>query len=154
MIKHKEALYEIFTAELGAGKALNGKCEVILKTSISKLSDKHRKFLMLGDFLTLPVESGRVKKKFLLVRQDIICGGVENIHEREGEVDAEEWAYSIVKAVRTILRNNQQLVSSSYPSGVARASYIEDAPQEFVLFYDASCCIHTLRLEIHMEEDD
>ncbi len=154
MIKHKEALYEIMDAEMQTGQSLAGYCDIILKTSISKLPSDANKFLMLGDFSTIAIESGRIKQKFLIINQDIICGGVENLHNQDGEVDAEEWAFNLVKIVRTILRNNQQLVSASYATGVAKASYIQDAPQEFVFFYDSSCCIHTLKLELHVEEDD
>ena len=154
MIKHKEALYEILSAEMLVGQSLYGICDALMKSSISKLSDKVNKFIVLGDFSTMAVETGRVKKKYLVIQQDIICGGVESLHARDGEVDAEDWAYELVKVVRTILRNNQLLVSTSYPTGVARQTYIQDALQEFVLYYETSCCIQTLRLEIQLEEDD
>jgi hypothetical protein len=118
------------------------------------LPDKVDKFITLSDFMTLPVETGRLQAKYLVYMQDIICGGVAYEDKVDGDVTAETWAYELAKLVRTLLRANQQLVSSSYPNGVAQRSYIQDTPQEYVLYYDTSCCIHTIRFEIQVEEGD
>lgn len=154
MIKHKEALYEIFAAKMVLGQSLYGNCDALMKTNISPLPSKVDKFITLSDFMTLPVQTGRMQAKYLVIMQDIICGGVAYENKIDGDVTAETWAYELARRVRTILRSNQSLQSASYPTGVARRTYIHDTPQEFVLYYDTSCCVHTIRLEIQIEEAD
>jgi hypothetical protein len=153
-IKHKLALYEIFEAAMVAGKSLEGLCEEVLKTNISKPKGRTKKFITLSDFTYSPVSLGRVKDKFALVTQDIICGSFIKERLEEGEVTAEYESYQLALAVRTILRANQTLVSTTYSNGVAKRSLLMEAPQEFVLYYDTSACIHTLILELRVREDD
>ena len=154
MIKHKEALHEIFTAKMASGQSLYQKVDEILKASIVKLPTNVFEFICLGDFVTVPTTTGRLKDKYLVVTQDIICGSTVKERKKEGEVEAEEKAWEMAKLVRTILRDNQTLTSTTYPTGVARKTYINEAPQEFVLYYDTQCCVHTILLEIHLHEDD
>lgn len=153
-VKHKQALYEIFEAKMVSGQSLYGYCDEILKTNISKVKDGTYTFICLSDFSTTPTTTGRMKEKFFVVVQDIICGAIIKERNVEGELVAEFSAWSLMKLVRTILRDNQILVSTSYPSGVAKKSYLHDARQEFVLYYDSNTCIHTQPLEIHLKEDD
>lgn len=153
-IKHKHALYEIFEAKMVTGQSLDGYCDEILKTNISKPHDDTYKFICLSDFTTTPTVTGRIKDKFFVIIQDIICGGIMKERNVEGELVAEHSAWTLMKLVRTILRDNQLLVSSTYPSGVAKKSYLMDSRQEFVLYYDSNACIHTLPLEIHLQEDN
>jgi hypothetical protein len=153
-IKHKEALYEIFDAEMASGQSLDGYCDEILKTNVSKPSGNTYKFICLSDFTTTPTVTGRVKDKFFVVVQDIICGGIIKERNVDGELEAEFNAWTLMRLVRTILRDNQVLASTTHPSGVAKKSFLGDARQEYVLYYDSSTCIHTLPLEIHLQEDD
>ena len=153
-VKHKLALYEIFTAAMASGQSLENLCDEILKTNITKADDDTEKFICLSDFTVTPVVVGRVTNKFSVVTQDIICGSFIKERYKEGEVTAEFNSYELMRAVRTLLRANQALASSTFPLGIARKTFLMEAPQEFVLFYDTNACIHTLLLEIHMQEDD
>lgn len=153
-VKHKLALYEILTAALLPGQPLEDLCDEVLKTNISKAKGSTYKFICLSDFTYSPVSAGRVSAKFVSIAQDIICGCFIKERLEEGEVDAEYNSYELARAVRTILRANQLLTSATYPTGVARKSFLMEAPQEFVLYYDTNACIHTLILELQTTEDD
>jgi len=154
MIKHKEALYEIFEAARQPGQPLDGKCDVILKSAGVNLSGDVFEFIALGDFTLEDIMTGDLKDKYVTFYQDIICGSVVRIKELEGEVDAEERAYEIARLVRTLLKGNRKLISTSYPNGAATASSLTGTRSEAVVYAESQAHLGIITLRIKAQEED
>jgi len=152
MIKHKKALYEIFIAEMEAGGSLFGKCDAVLKSSSLTLPDSIYNFITLGDFTIVDVATGDLRDKFMVVTQSIICGSVV-VDEADAEEEAEFRAYTLARLIRTILKGNQKLISSSYPEGVAKSSGVSDSSFEPVIYSESPCHLVVLSFWMKMEED-
>jgi len=155
MIKHKEALYEIFDAERQPGQSLENKCKSILKTSSTALPNEalpHR-FITLGGYTVEDVPSGNVVDKYTSVLQDIVCGAAVDQHSATGEVDSEDDAYELARLVRTILKNNRKLISTTYPTGAAKTLHFRDAVSDVVVYSESPCNIVTITIRIQMLED-
>lgn len=155
MIKHKEALYEILeAARSDPNGVLSGKCDVILKSAGVNLSGDVFEFIALGDFTLEDIMTGDLKDKYVIFYQDIICGSVVRIKEVEGEVDAEEKAYEIARLVRTLLKGNRVLISTSYPDGAAKASSLVGTRSEAVMYSESQAHLAIISLRIKVQEED
>lgn len=155
MIKHKQALYEMFDAKRQPGEPLDGKCQSILKTSsepLPNVSHPHQ-FITLGGYTVEDIPVGSVVDKYTSVLQDIVCGVAVDGHSDTGEVDSEDGAYELARLVRTILKNNKKLISTSYPVGVARTSRLRDVVSDVVIYSECPCNIMTITIRIQMLED-
>lgn len=154
MIKHKEALYEIFEAARQPGQSLDGKCDAVLKSAGVNLSGDVFEFIALGDFTLEDIMTGDLKDKYVIFYQDIICGSVVRIKELEGEVDAEERAYEIARLVRTLLKGNRKLISTSYPNGAAAACSLVGTRSEAVMYSENQAHLGIITLRIKAQEED
>jgi len=154
MIKHKEALYEIFETARQPGQSLDGKCDAVLKSAGVNLSGDVFEFIALGDFTLEDIMTGDLKDKYVIFYQDIICGSVVRIKEVEGEVDAEERAYEIARLVRTLLKGNRELISTSYPNGAATASSLVGTRSEAVMYSESQAHLGIITLRIKAQEED
>lgn len=154
MIKHKEALYEIFEAARQPGQSLDGKCDAVLKSAGVNLSGDVFEFIALGDFTLEDIMTGDLKDKYVIFYQDIICGSVVRIKEVEGEVDAEERAYEIARLVRTLLKGNRKLISTSCPNGAATTSSLVGTRSEAVMYSESQAHLGIITLRIKAQEED
>lgn len=155
MIKHKEALYEIFEdVRTDPDGVLSGKCDAILKSAGTHLPGDVNDFIALGDFSLEDIMTGDLKDKYVIFYQDIICASVVRIKDEEGEVDAEEKSYEIARLVRTLLKDNRTLVSTSYPEGAAKASSLIETRSEAVIYAESQAHLAVITLKIKVQEED
>lgn len=155
MIKHKQALFEIFEdARTDPGGVLFGKCDVILKSAGVNLPGDVYDFVSLGDFTLEDIVTGDLTDKYVIVYQDIICGSVVKIKEVDGEVDAEDKANEIARLVRTLLKSNRKLVSTSYPNGGVSSSFLLGTRSEAVFYSDSQTHIAVISVKLRTQEED
>jgi hypothetical protein len=152
VLKHKQALYEIFTAAMEVGQPLDGYCEGVLKSSVKKVP-AWNKFIVLAEFSCSDVAVGFMNKKFRVVSQLIMAvAPVRDISE--GEEIAETTSFELSRKVRTILAGNKTLVSTSYPSGIAIESEHSDSEMYFVVIQDMICMVQASTLRMKVVEED
>jgi hypothetical protein len=152
VLKHKQALYEIFTAAMEASQPLDGYCEGVLKSSLKKVPGWD-KFITLGEFSASDVVTGFMNKKWRVVTQLILAvSPVRDISE--GEELAEVYSYELSRKIRTILAGNKILVSASYPSGICIESVHSDSELFFVVIQDLICAVQQSSLRMKMVEED
>jgi len=149
LVKHKTALKEIFEAEMQAGGLLESKCDGVLLTAFDNLPDTYSKFITLADFIIDDVIVGRKTSKFVAILQTIVCASV--ISDNNVGSNAEFQCMDLGLAVRTILKNNPTLTSVSYPSGVAKETFVLSSPVEPLIYSDVRCMAMSITVEIRME---
>lgn len=155
MIKHKKALFEIFEADrVNPSGSLYGKCDTVLKSAGVELPGDVFDFVALGDFTLEDIVTGDLTDKYVIFYQDVICGSVVKIKEKEGEVDAEEKSYEISRLIRTLLKGNRKLVSTSYPSGAVTSSSLMGARSEAVIYSESQVHIAVISIRIKAQEED
>jgi len=155
MIKHKEALYEILDkARTDPSGSLSGKCDIILKSAGTNLPGDVFDFIALGDFTFEDVVTGDLKDKYVTFYQDIICGSVVKLKETEGEVDAEDKACELARLVRTLLKGNRKLISTSHPNGAATSSSLIGTRSEAVMYSDGQAHVAVISVKIRAQEED
>jgi len=151
MISFKEALKEIFTAEMSSGGELEGLCDGILISIVEPLPDTYKTFITLGGFSASDVRIGHMQKKFREVELEIECNAV---FQKRGvdspEATAEDDSQKIAQKVRTILKANQKLISTSYPTGIAIISEVINEVLDWVQYGTVQCAtsIVTLYMKI------
>lgn len=151
VLKHKQALYEIFTAAMEAGQPLFGYCDGILRSPLSRVPAWDT-YIMLAEFSASEVAVGMMNKKFRVIKQDI--GAVAPIPDApESEELAETSSFELARLMRTVLANNRTLVSESYPDGIAIESGCSASEEVFVVIQDLTCCVQMLTLEMKVKED-
>jgi len=153
IITHKEALREIFEAELLSEGLLDGICDGILVSAGSDIPDDFFNFITLGNFFALDILKGNLKDKYMNISQDILCVSLRK-DEINNEAESEYRAWVLSKAVRTILINNKKLISDSYPSGVAQTTVLGGSPLESVVYWNHIAHTVTLTLDIKLKEED
>jgi len=154
MIKHKEALYEIFEKErVEPSGVLYDACEIILKSAGIDLPKDVYNFIALGDWFLEDIVTGNLTDKYVIINQDIICGAVPK-DAKTAEEDAEDASYEIARLVRTLLKANKKLVSTSYSTGVAKTSVLLRATSEAIVYSDSRAHIVVVSLEIRMQEEN
>jgi len=152
MINFKEALKEIFTVEMSSGKELENICDGILVSIVQPLDSSYNNFITLGGFSASDVRVGHMQKKFREVELEIECNAV--FRKRAGltipEATAEDNSQKIARKVRTILKANQKLISTSYPTGVAITSEVINEVLDWVQYGTVQCAtsIVTLYMKI------
>lgn len=155
MIKHKQALYEIFEADrIISGGSLYGKCDAILKSAGTLLPGEVFDFIALGDFSLEDIVTGDLEDKYVIFYQDIICGSVVKVKEKDSEVDAEDKSYEIARLVRTLLKGNRKLVSTSYPDGAVTSSSLFGTRSEAVVYSDSQAHLAVITIKIRTQEED
>ena len=155
MIKHKEALYEIFEdVRTDPSGVLSGKCDRVLKSAGVRLPGDVYDFIAVGDFTLEDIITGDLKDKYVVFYQDIICGSVVKIKEEDGEVDAEEKSYEIARLVRTLLKGNRTLISTSHPNGAVTSSSLVGTRSEAVMYSESQAHIAVITLRIKAQEED
>ena len=154
MIKHKKALYEIFEAErIPVSGTLYGVCEITLKSAGIDLPKDVYDFIALGDWFLEDILTGNLTDKYVIINQDIICGSVPR-NAATAEEDAEDASYKIARLVRTLLKANKKLVSTTYPTGAAKVSSVLRSTSEAIIYSDSRAHIVVISLEIRMQEED
>ena len=154
MIKHKKALYEIFSAAMEAGGSLENKCDVVIKTASILIPGAKERFIAIGSFSIGDVVVGRIKDKYTVIYQDIMCGAtVKARSSTTAEEDAEDKAFELARLVRTLLKNNLTLVSTSFPEGIARTTRLRGIPVEPMVYGDSPCFIGRVSVIITLKED-
>jgi len=154
LLPHKQALYEIFQAEIddSTDGLLYEKCDGILYTSVDKLprDNKWTKFLVLGDYEARDIAMGWNPERCRMYTQAIhvICLVTGKILESEAEYYADE----IGRIVRNILKNNQDLVSTTYTTGIAIESHLWDSKSEFTQFWELRANMQTITLQLKVKE--
>ena len=139
--------------EMGTGKSLHDVCEAVLDSSRSELPGEISNFIVLGDFRAVDVMTGDLKDKYRIFEINIGCGAsVKN--EEDAEMKAEERSYEISRIVRTILKANRKLISTSYPSGIAKSSTLLGDSLDFYVYLNTVCSINTVMLEAKIKEED
>jgi len=155
MIKHKEALYEIFeAARVNPSSSLYGKCDAILKSAGARLPGDVFDFIALGDFTLEDIVTGDLTDKYVIFYQDIICGSVVKTKELEGEVDAEDKAYEIARLVRTLLKGNRKIISASHPTGAVTSSSLVGTRSEAVIYSENQAHLAVITMSIRTQEED
>lgn len=154
MLNFKEALKEIFEAEMVSGGSLKTLCDAVLTSSVAPLPKNVNKFILLGDYAVTDVRVGELKKKFREVELELDCGAVIRQGRVDTEQDAEEAAYLIAKTVRTILRDNKKLVSTTYPDGLAIVSEPLDESLSFIIFDQVPVAMNTVSYYAKIVESD
>jgi hypothetical protein len=152
MIKHKQALYEIFEAARQPGQSLENYCEVVLKSAGSLIPEDKYDFIALGDFTLEDIVTGDLKDKFVVIYQDILCGSVVKVKDLAGEVDSEGKACELARLVRTLLKANRTLVSTTYPTGAAKSSSLFGMRSDAVVYGDSQAHVVVVSLRIKTEE--
>lgn len=153
MLKHKQALYEIFDAEMQSGQVLEDVCEKILLSAGQALPGDVNEFITLGGFAITDIPTGALKDKYVTLMQTIVCGSTVR-DEEEAESKAEDRVYLLSRLVRTILKNNQTLVSTTYPDGAAKRSFLSDAFLDTVVYSDSPAVIISITLGVRVQEED
>lgn len=155
MIDFKEALKEIFTVEMGSGGELENLCDGIQLSILEPLSDTYNKFITLGGFSASDVRVGHMQKKFREVELEIECNAV--LRKRSGvanpEATAEDNSQKIAKKVRTIIKANQKLISTSYPTGVAIISEVINEVLDWVQYGNVQCASSIIVLYVKILEE-
>jgi len=151
ILKHKQALFEIFTSAMEGGQPLYGLCDGILRSALAKVPAWNT-FITLGEFSASDVKVGRMQKKFRVVSQDILAVGV--IRDiPDGEDVAEFDSFELARGIRTVLSANRTLISTSYPSGIAIESELSDSKQVFVVIQDMITVVQWLGFRMKVVED-
>ena len=153
MIRLKDALKEIFLAAMEPGGTLHKVCEAVLDTSQTKPPTDIDNFIVLGDFRATDVRTGDLKDKYRVFEINIECGAIVK-NEVDSEAFAEEKSYEISRIIRTLLKANRKLISTSYPSGIAKSSSLMGDYIDYVIYVDALCCLSRIVLEVKIEEED
>lgn len=154
MIKHKKALYEIFeVARIPPSGVLYDACQIVLTSAGVDLPKDIYNFIALGDWFLEDILTGNLTDKYVIINQDIICGAVPK-NTKTAEEDAEDASYKIARLVRTLLKANKILVSTSYPTGVAKTSSLLRSTSEAIIYSDSRAHIVVISLEIRMQEED
>lgn len=154
MIKHKKALYEIFeAARIPVSGVLYDACDVVLASAGVELPRDAYKFIALGDFYLDDIATGDLKDKYVIFYQDIICGAVVK-DEEKGVEDAEDASYELARLVRTLLKANKTLVSTTYPTGAAKTSSLLRSSSEAVVYSESQAHVSVVSLQIKMQEAD
>jgi hypothetical protein len=152
ILKHKQALYEIFMAAMEAGQPLDGYCEGVLKSPLKRVLSWN-KFITLAEFSASDITTGFMNKKFRVINQVILA--VSPVRDVvEGEELAETSSYELSRKLRTVLANNKTLVSASYPLGIAIESEHSDSELYFAVIQDLICCIQSSTLRMKVIEED
>jgi len=151
ILKHKQALLEIFTAAMEGGQPLFGLCNGVLKSALSKIPAGDN-FIVLGEFSASDVRVGFMQKKFRVVSQDILAISIIRDNP-EGEETAETAGFELARGIRTVLSANKTLISASYPSGIAIESEHSDSKQIFVVIQDLLTCVQWMSLRMKVIED-
>jgi len=154
MIKHKKALYEIFEAErIPQSGILYDACDVVLASAGIELPKDVYKFIALGDFFLDDIVTGNLTDKYIIIHQDIICGAVIQ-DTQDGVEDAEDASYELARLVRTLLKANKKLVSTSYSTGAAKTSSLLRSSSESVVYFDSQAHVTIITLQVRMQEAD
>lgn len=153
-IKLKNALKEIFEAKMVVGEPLHDYCDDILMSSYQSIPKDVLKFIVLGNYRASDVLVGDLRDKFRIYSIEIGCASVVDYKNSTPEETAENQSEVISKLVRTILKNNRTLISSTYPDGVAKGSNLIGDYLEFVNYDEAVCSINHIQLEAKIIEDD
>lgn len=155
MLKHKEALYEIFeVARTNPSGSLHGKCDMVLKSAGVSLPGEVFDFIALGDFTLEDIVTGDLTDKYVIFYQDILCGSVIRVKEEEAEIDAEDKSYEIARLVRTLLKGNKKLVSTSYPGGAVTSCSLFGTRSEAVIYSENQAHLAVISLRIKTQEED
>lgn len=154
MLSFKLALKEIFEAEMLSGGKLYGLCDGVLGTAVEALPTNYNKYIILGHYRVGEVRIGELQKKFRAVELDIECGAVVRKGVNNAEVNAEEAAYLIAKKVRTILKGNKTLVSTTYTNGVAIASEAVDEMLDYVMHDGVPVAFNVISYYMKIIEED
>lgn len=154
MLSFKEALAEIFVAAMASGQLLEDLCDGVLSTSVAPLPHTYNKFITLGEYRVGDVLVGNLQKKFRLVELEIQCCAVARAGKSLSEEDAEEASYLLASAVRTVLKGNKTLVSTSYPDGVAIVSEPMDETLYYLIYDEMPVAVNDITYAIKMVESD
>ena len=152
LVKHKQALKEIFDAEMLHDGELDNLVDVVLPSSVSKLPSTAEVFILLGNWTASDIRVGFMKAKYRLINQELLIGAVSRDNP-EGESVTELNCFEASKKVRTILVNNRILASTSYPSGIAIESTLTTSRIDYAIYEDILCCFDTIFLEMKVKED-
>jgi hypothetical protein len=154
LLPHKQALYEIFQAEIddSAAGLLYGKCDGILFTAVEKLASTKpwTSFIILGDYEAEDVSMGWNTERCRIYNQSIHIASAltGQILEYEAEYTTDELA----RIVRQILKENQSLVSTTYTTGIALESHLRASRSEFVQYFDLRVNMQTIVLYMKVKE--
>lgn len=155
MITFKEALKEIFTVEMGSGGELEGLCDGILLSIVQPLPGTYTNFITLGGFSATDVRIGHMTKKFREVELEIECNAVlKKRGVSDTEAVAEDSSQKIAKKVRTILKANQKLISTSYSTGVAITSEVINEVLDWVQYGTVQCASSIIVLYMKILEEN
>ncbi len=151
-MKHKDALYEIFEEAKKPGGILDHYCDAVLKTSISKIPGAAENIVLLGDFISVDARVGFLKEKYRTLSQEVMCVSVVKDDDYE---TAEQASFDLGKRVRTVLRDNRTLISTSYPTGAAiEPCAISESSHNFFLYEEMLTAATTMTLVIKVKEED
>lgn len=144
MLNFKLALKEIFTYEMETGNQLYNLCDGVLSSSVASLPKSYDKFISLGEYSLSDVMVGELRRKYRVLEIDINCGARVKAGKKDAEEKAEEAAYLIAIAVRTILLNNKTLVSETYSNGIAKISEPLDEAMSYWIYDGANVVLNTI----------
>ena len=152
MIRHKKALHEIFEAErIPQSGKLYDVCDVVLVSAGVELPREVYKFIALGDYYLEDIVTGDLTDKYVIFYQDIVCGAIVQ-ETKDGVEDAEDAAYELARLVRTLLKANKTLVSTTYPTGAAKTSSLSRCSSEAVIYFESQAHVVVITLKIKMQE--
>jgi len=154
MLSFKLALKEIFEAQMASSGKLEGLCDGVLGNSVAPLPKDFNKFITLGDYRISDARVGELKRKFREVEADIDCGAVVRAGKNDAEDDAEEASYAIALKVRSILKENKKLVSTTFSSGLAIVSEPLFEELTYVTYDSVIVALNTITYYIKMVEID
>jgi len=69
-------------------------------------------------------------------------------------VDAEEKSYEIARLVRTLLKGNRTLTSTSCPDGAAKSSSLVGTRSEAIMYSESQAHVAVITLRIKAQEED
>jgi hypothetical protein len=144
VLNFKLALQEIFETEMETGGDLYNLCDGVLASSVAPLPKSYNKFITLGEYSLSDVMVGELRHKYRVLELDIDCGAVVRAGKKNAEANAEEAAYLLAIAVRTILIDNKTLVSTTYPSGLAKISEPLDETLQYVIYDGSNVALNTI----------
>lgn len=153
LLPHKQALYEIFQAEIEESDGLlYNKCEGVLYTAVDKLphTNTWNTFIVLGDYEADDVVMGWNTERCRVYVQAIHV--LSLVTSQILEYQAESSADEVARIVRQILRANQILACTTYVSGIAIESYLRASKSEFTQFWDLRANMQTIILNVKIKE--
>lgn len=155
LLPHKQALYEILDAEISPLDGdLHDIAEGVLLTAVDRLpaSCKWVDFIVLGDFEAEDVKLGWNTERARMFRQAIHSLSIfsSSVPEYEAEYKCDRMA----RIVRKILKANQNLVSTSYPTGIAIESRLYSSKSEFVQIWELPACMQTIIIDLKVQESE